>query len=130
MVVTPKLNTLDPTTFIPVDAELPVVAPVITHVSLETLQLSLYAGSGTATGALQFVLVIVCVMFAGQLTAGFWLSVTVTVCVQVFVLPLTSVTVHTTLVVPTGNCAGALLVTDATPQLSLTVGLPKFTFEA
>jgi hypothetical protein len=66
----------------------------------------------------------------GQLTDGRWLSTTVIVCVQLLVLPLLSVTVHTTGVVPTGNCAGALLVTDATPQLSLTLGLPRFTLVA
>src|ERR1041385_2962467 len=41
-----------------------------------------------------------------------------------------SVTVHVTKFVPTGKTAGALLVTLATPQLSLAVGAPRFTFEA
>lgn len=44
-------------------------------------------------------------------------------------LPLLSVTVHVTTVVPTGNEAGALLVMDKTPQLSPVVGEPKGTVE-
>ena len=36
-----------------------------------------------------------------------------------------SVTVHTTDVVPTGNWAGALFVTPATPQLSDVTGMPR-----
>jgi hypothetical protein len=43
------------------------------------------------------------------------------------VLPLASVTVQTTLVVPTGNEAGALLVTEATEQLSAVAGVPRAT---
>ena len=46
---------------------------------------------------------------------------------QVAVSPLTSVTVHMTEVVPTGNDAGALFVKEATPQLSLVVGVPRLT---
>ena len=49
---------------------------------------------------------------------------------QVAVSPLTSVTVHVTEVVPTGNEAGALFVTEATAQLSLVVGVPRFTLVA
>src|SRR5437016_14243901 len=41
--------------------------------------------------------------------------------------PLLSVAVHVTRLVPTGNCAGALLVTVTAPQLSLAVGLPRAT---
>src|SRR5213593_613223 len=44
--------------------------------------------------------------------------VTVTVCVQLLVLPCTSTTVQITALVPSGNCVGALLVTLATAQLS------------
>src|SRR6185436_1078208 len=39
----------------------------------------------------------------GQVITGFWLSVTVTVKVQLLVLPLASVAVFVTVVVPTGN---------------------------
>jgi len=41
----------------------------------------------------------------------------------VFVLPLPSVTVHVTVVLPNGNNPGALFVTDTTPQLSLVAGI-------
>src|SRR5258706_456801 len=68
-------------------------------------------------------------MFAGQTISGGWLSVTVTDCWQVAVLPLLSVAVQVTSVVPTGKLAGALLVT-VTPQLSATTGAPRFTPEA
>jgi hypothetical protein len=64
---------------------------------------------------------------AGQLIVGFTLSVTVTFWVQVAVLPLLSVTVQVTVVTPIGKAAGALLVTLATPQLSLVTGVPKAT---
>ena len=40
-------------------------------------------------------------------------------CSQLLVFPFTSTTVQVTVVVPTGNIAGALLLTLATPQLSL-----------
>ena len=50
---------------------------------------------------------------------------TVTVCAAVAVLPFTSVTVQVTVVEPTGNTEGALLVTVATPQLSAVVGVPS-----
>src|SRR5262249_39552376 len=54
-------------------------------------------------------------------------AVTVTACVAEFVLPWLSVTVQVTVVWPTGNAAGASLVTEATPQLSPVVGVPSTT---
>src|SRR5258706_16440703 len=48
-------------------------------------------------------------------------------CWHVAVLPLLSVAVQVTRLVPVGNCAGALLVTVTVPQLSLAVGLPRAT---
>ena len=39
---------------------------------------------------------------AGQVMVGFWVSVTVTTWVQVAVLPLASVTVQVTVVIPVG----------------------------
>ena len=45
-------------------------------------------------------------------------------------LPLPSVTVQVTVVLPNGKAAGALLVTDATEQLSDVVGVPNETPEA
>ena len=65
--------------------------------------------------------------FAGHVIEGACVSVTVTVCVQLAVLPFTSVTVHVTVVVPTGYEDGALFVVDATPQLSLVDGVPNAT---
>src|SRR4051812_8906095 len=65
---------------------------------------------------------------AGQaVMIGFWVSRTITLCWQVVVLPLLSVTVHVTVLVPTGNCAGALLVIVTEPQLSVAVTVPKVT---
>ena len=54
-------------------------------------------------------------------------SITVTVCVPVVVLPLVSMTVHVTIVVPIPKTVGALFVTDATAQLSEVIGLPNAT---
>ena len=42
-------------------------------------------------------------------------------------LPLPSVTVQVTVVLPNGKALGALLVTEATEQLSAVVGVPKAT---
>src|SRR5206468_465836 len=62
---------------------------------------------------------------AGQaVIIGFWVSRTITRCWQVVVLPLLSVTVQVTVLVPTGNWAGALLVTVTEPQLSVAVRVP------
>jgi len=55
------------------------------------------------------------------------LSVTITICVQVAVRPFISVTVQITVVLPKGNCAGASLLTEDTPQLSEVTGVPKLT---
>ena len=55
------------------------------------------------------------------------LSTTVIVCVAVAVLPLPSVTVHVTTVSPNEKLVGALLVVEATLQLSAVVGNPKST---
>ena len=54
-------------------------------------------------------------------------STTVTVVLAVAVLPEPSVTVHVTVVSPSGNTAGASLVVLATLQLSAVVGDPKVT---
>jgi len=57
-----------------------------------------------------------------QLIVGLILSITVMTCVHVFVLPLPSVTVQVTVVLPNGKVVGALLVIEATLQLSDVVG--------
>src|SRR5205823_6310954 len=64
---------------------------------------------------------------SGPTIVGFWLSRTITFWAQMAVLPLASVTVQMTVLVPMGNWLGALLVTAKPGQLSVTVGLPRFT---
>src|SRR6185436_12518474 len=66
----------------------------------------------------------------GQEIVGGWVSLTITVCGQVMLLPWLSVTVQITVFVPTGKSAGALLVMLTEPQLSDTVGVPRATFVA
>src|SRR5712691_11816932 len=65
---------------------------------------------------------------AGQLMLGAWSSTTITFCVQLLELPLTSVTVQTTALVPTRYGSLASLTTLLTPQLSLVLaGAPSAT---
>jgi hypothetical protein len=92
-VVTPTLNVLVPTTFIPYDDELPVVAPVMHHVNDMHPQLSLYVGLGTLIFLLQLLPLVFCVILAGQLNDGAWLSITFTVKQQLLVRPDASLTV-------------------------------------
>ena len=125
MVVTPKLNTLVPILLMPVAAELAAVAPVKTQVNLVTEQLSAIVGFGIITLAVQLPAPTFCEIFAEQLIVGFALSVTVTNCVAVAVFPELSVTVQVTVVFPNGKAAGALLVNEATEQLSPVVGVPR-----
>jgi len=61
---------------------------------------------------------------AGQVMVGNTLSITVITWLQVEVLPEASATVQTTVVEPALNVNGALLLIDATLQLSLTTGIP------
>src|SRR5206468_6155989 len=63
----------------------------------------------------------------GQVIVGGWVSLTITVCGQVTLLPELSVTVQTTVLVPTGKSTGVLLATVTGPQLSATVGVPSET---
>ena len=58
---------------------------------------------------------------------GGTLSVTVTVWVQVAVLPQLFVTVQVTVVTPNAKDKGALLETDDTPKLSAVTGVPRST---
>ena len=66
-------------------------------------------------------------ILAGQVIVGSSISVTVTFWLQVAMFPEPSVTVQVTTVTPIGNSTGALLVTDATAQLSAVTGTPKAT---
>ena len=65
-----------------------------------------------------------------QSMVGFCWSITVTFCVHVFVLPLLSITVHVTLVMPFGNSAGASFFADEIVHEPAIVGATKVTFEA
>src|SRR5439155_11099541 len=67
---------------------------------------------------------------AGQEMVGSCVSLTITVCAQVAMLPWLSVTVQITVLVPTGKSEGALRVTVTGPQLSATVGVPRVTLVA
>ena len=65
-------------------------------------------------------------IFPGQMIVGGWLSRTVTVNVQLLVLPLASVAVEATVVVPRGKdepLGGALTTTGVPAQLSVAVTL-------
>ena len=61
---------------------------------------------------------------AGHVIVGGVVSLTVTICVQVEILPDASVAVHVIVVLPTGKQLGALLVMLCTVQLSVTCGTP------
>src|SRR5271166_3517653 len=67
---------------------------------------------------------------AGQEIVGGWLSLTMTSCAQVALLPCVSLTVQITVLVPTGKRAGALFVTVTDPQFSVTTGVPSATLVA
>lgn len=96
-------------------------------VTVTPVQLSLVTGVPRLTPVAVQPLLVLATTFAGQEIAGGMLSVTVTVWVQVAVFPLASVAVHVTVVTPFGKAESALLVTVATEQLSLAVGVPKLT---
>ena len=55
------------------------------------------------------------------------MSTTVTFCVTVVKLPVASVIVHVTTVVPIGKLAGASLTIEAIVQLSVASGVPRLT---
>ena len=67
------------------------------------------------------------VIFDGQVIAGAWLSLTVTVKLQVLVFPVASVTLKVLVVVPTGKVAllanPAVCVVAAPVQLSVPTGV-------
>src|SRR6185369_3381270 len=68
---------------------------------------------------------------AGQVMVGIVGWLTTTSCWQMAMFPLLSVTVQVTRLVPAGKMAGALFVTDATPeQLSVVTGVPSATLVA
>jgi hypothetical protein len=63
----------------------------------------------------------------GQVIFGFSMSLTVTICSQVALLPEPSVTVQVTVVLPKEKVAGALFEMFDTVQLSVVIGVPKNT---
>lgn len=88
---------------IPVAGEAPVVAPVKAQVCTVTAQLSAAVGLFGANVAVHTPASVVIVTLAGQVTVGACVSFTVTVKVQLAVLPAKSVAVEVTVVVPTAN---------------------------
>lgn len=95
-------------------------------------QLSVAVGRGMVTLAVQLFIAAFTTTLDTQLMTGAWVSVITTFWLHVFVLPLTSVTVHTSVVVPTGKLPDVAepvmeLTTEATPQLSLTTGAVSVT---
>src|SRR6266702_2175431 len=92
-------------------------------------QLSLAVGLPKATPvAKQAPAFTLTVTSAGQVIVGTWLSRTTTRCWQVAVLPLLSVAVQVTRLVPVGNCAGALLEIVPVPELTFTVSSALLVF--
>jgi hypothetical protein len=91
--------------------------------------LSVAVAGGTVTNASHEERSVEIIMLAGQVISGAWLSFTITVKLHVVVLPLASVTVYVTTVVPTGYVPEASLVpvksfiTVAIAQLSFVVGI-------
>ena len=85
------------------------------------VQLSVAVGAVKITTALQL-FAAEAVIATGTLNVGAVVSVTVTNCVLVTVLPATSVAVHVTTVFPIGNVAGALFVKVTPLQLSEAIG--------
>jgi hypothetical protein len=115
-----------------VTVHLTVVVPIgkaggASFVTDATPQLSAVTGVPRITPVAVQAVLVVADTLAGQVIVGGILSVTVTVWLQLALLPLLSVTVHLTVVIPIGNATGASFVTDATPQLSAVTGVPRIT---
>ena len=92
-----------------------------------TEQLSEVTGVPRATfNAIQLLFVVV-LTAAGAVMVGLTLSITVTSWFALVALPLASVTVQVTVVVPRLKADGALLVTEATEQSSAVTGVPNTT---
>ena len=83
-----------------------IVTPATCAITPATLQLSAVTGDPSVAVVVQFPVAsdeVVVTTLAGQVIVGFSSSVTVTVCVQLAVLPLPSVTIHVTVVTPIGK---------------------------
>ena len=96
-----------------------------------TAQLSATSGIPRSTSVAKFSLSpMITMTSAGAVMVGASLSLTTTLKLLVVSLPLGSIAVHVTSVVPNGNSSGASLVKEAIPQLSVAAGVLKFTCEA
>jgi hypothetical protein len=128
-VVIPELKIYVPTWLIPAAGDAATVAPVIAHVRVVTEQLSDVTALGTTTDAEHTPASVFWLIFEGHVIAGTRLSVMVTVAAQVAELPLASVTVIITLLVPISAHVKEflLMLSRAIPQLSV---LPLSTSEA
>ena len=93
-------------------------------VTLATEQLSEVTGVPKATPVAVHAVFVLTVIAAGATMVGAMLSTTVITWVAVAEFPAASITVHVTVVFPTVNTLGALLVTLATVQLSDVTGVP------
>ena len=96
-------------------------------VTLATEQLSAVTGVPKATPVAVQAAFALIVKFNGAVIVGFTLSITVTSCVAVAILPDPSVAVHVTVVAPNGNASGALFDTEEIEQLSNVIGVPRTT---
>lgn len=85
----PALKVRVPTWLIPAAGEAAVVAPVIAQVRV-IVQLSAIVASGTVTVAVQVPASAFCEMLPEHVIVGIWVSLTVTVKLQVDVLPAAS----------------------------------------
>ena len=124
--VSPTLKVCVPTLFRPVSGEAPVVAPDNVQVLTVTAQLSVLVGFGVVTEAEHNPAVALVVILAGQVSTGGSVSFTVTVKLQVELLPQPSVAVTVTVVVPTGKVlpdAGTAVIVTAPVQFSVAVGV-------
>ena len=96
--------------------------------TLVTLQLSAPVGAVSCDDAyVQTPASALTLIGPAHVIVGFWLSTTVTVCLAVAVLPLASVIVQVTVLLPNTNVAGASFVVLAPVQLSSVVGAPRLT---
>ena len=90
------------TVVVPSAKVLPDACVLVKVIEPDAVQLSVGIGAVQVATASQLPDAAVKEISAGQTNKGASLSVTVTVWLHVAVLPFTSVTVHTTVVVPTG----------------------------
>ena len=116
--------TVNVTAFAPILAQLKVVL-LATKLAIPQLSVELLLMSAAVILAVPSVFKFT-EMFL-QIAVGNVSSSTVTICIQVAVFPEASVAVQVTVVLPKEKATGALLVTEATEQLSLATGVTNTT---